>query len=157
MEIRTKPEFRALEADEISALLARNNVGRLAFVTEDGVDIRPLHYVYFDDAIYGRTAPHAKFIQRDFVGERVVFEVDEVEVVFGWRSVLVRGSLSTLAPDGPAAPEWERAARMLQRVTKNAFAPGDPVPERDVVFRIAAEEMTGRASAPFGRGGPPQA
>jgi nitroimidazol reductase NimA-like FMN-containing flavoprotein (pyridoxamine 5'-phosphate oxidase superfamily) len=49
--------IRELEPDEIQALLLRNHVGRIAFSLHDRVDIRPIHYAYADNWLYGRTSP----------------------------------------------------------------------------------------------------
>lgn len=67
------------------------------------MDIQPVHYVYSDGWIYGRTSYGAKY---EALGETahgwwpVVFEVDEVEDLFHWRSVLRRT---------PEREGWERA------------------------------------------------
>ena len=51
------PLFKALSFAESEAVLHRNNVGRLAFALHDRVDVVPIHYVYLNGWIYGRTAP----------------------------------------------------------------------------------------------------
>ena len=71
------------------ALLARNHVGRLAYAHHSHVQIEPLNYVYADGWLYGRTSPGAKL---DATGESwwpVAFEVDEIDSLFSWRSVVV--------------------------------------------------------------------
>jgi nitroimidazol reductase NimA-like FMN-containing flavoprotein (pyridoxamine 5'-phosphate oxidase superfamily) len=45
---------------EIRELLTRNHVGRLAFSFHDRVDIRPIHYIYHDNWLYGRTSQSDK-------------------------------------------------------------------------------------------------
>src|SRR6266498_5822548 len=54
--------IRELTEDEIQALLTRNHVGRIAFSFHDRVDIRPIHYVYRDNWLYGRTQPSDKLV-----------------------------------------------------------------------------------------------
>ena len=79
------PTFRELPRDECDALLARNHVGRVAFSFHDRVDLEPVHYVYAEGWIHGRTAPGAKVaVLRHHPW--VAFEVDEVEGLFRWRS-----------------------------------------------------------------------
>lgn len=140
-------EPRVLEPEEIRDVLARNNVGRMAYSRENVIDIEPIGYVYSDGWIYGRTSEGRKL---QITGETwwpVAFEVDEIEGTFRWRSVVVNGGFYVLSPDGP---EWERAEReraieLLRTVTPEAFTATDPVPYRDIVFRIAVQEATGRA------------
>src|SRR5690349_15736001 len=82
------PTFRELPRDECDALLARNHVGRVAFSFHDRVDLEPVHYVYAEGWIHGRTAPGAKVaVLRHHPW--VAFEVDEVEGLFDWQSVVV--------------------------------------------------------------------
>src|SRR5688500_2206575 len=56
------PEFGVLTRDECERVLARNNVGRLAFSFHDRVDIEPIHYVFADGWLYGRTSPGSKLV-----------------------------------------------------------------------------------------------
>lgn len=144
MSTQAEPEFRELEERDMRSILVRNHVGRLAFSWSGEVDIRPLNYAYAKGRIYGRTSAGAKFIGIE-TPARVAFEVDEVESVFHWKSVIVRGNFEILSPDRDAA-EWESALKLLRRVIHSTFVPSDPVPERTVVFRITVQEMTGRAS-----------
>src|SRR5678816_2297134 len=54
--------IRELTDEESRELLARNHVGRIAFSFHDRVDIRPIHYVYSDNWLYGRTSPTDKLV-----------------------------------------------------------------------------------------------
>ena len=152
------PVFRALDRDEIHDLLARNHVGRLAFARGNHVDLEPVHYVYDGGWIYGRTSPGAKL---DATGEQwwpVAFEVDEIEGLFRWKSVVVHGGFYTILPQRGTGEQaqWEHAVAVLRRLVPEAFTDADPTPFRNVVFRIAVQEASGRAaeSAP---GDPPSA
>jgi hypothetical protein len=46
------------------------------------VEIRPIHYVYHDGRIYGRTAQHAVIFDAAPPGSSVAFEVDEAVAGF---------------------------------------------------------------------------
>ena len=50
------PQFSELSEKSAHALLARNHVGRIAFSFKDQVDIQPIHYVYDERWLLGRTA-----------------------------------------------------------------------------------------------------
>ena len=144
------PTFRNLTRAEIDALLARNHVGRMAYARGSHIDIEPMHYVYANGWLYGRTSAGRKLDVAAREWWPVAFEVDEVEDIFHWRSAVVHGGFYTLDPHGA---EWERqeaekARRLLQQLVPEFFTPADPVPERSVLFRIAVQEVSGRASIP---------
>ena len=144
------PNIVELNGDEIVAVLARNRVGRLAFALHDRVDIQPIHYVYAQGWIYGRTSRGAKLsmLERN---RWVAFEVDEVVSLFEWQSVIVHGAvyLMEAGPDDASREAWEHALGLLRRLIPDTMREDDPVPHRDIVFRIAVQESTGRrASVP---------
>ena len=58
---RVFPIIRELTADESRTLLGRHKVGRIAFSLNDRVDIQPIHYVFDDEWLYGRTSHGTKF------------------------------------------------------------------------------------------------
>ena len=152
MDIQAVPEYWELDERDMRSILARNHVGRLAFAWGGEVDIRPLNYAFARDRLYGRTSATANFVGIESPA-RVAFEVDEVESVFEWKSVIARGSFDILSPEGNAA-EWADAVKLLRRVVHATFVPSDPVPDRTVIFRILIQEMTGRASGePWRAGG----
>lgn len=132
--------------DDIVALLARNRVGRIAYAVHDRVDIEPIHFVYADGWIYGRTSRGTK-LSSLLRNRWVAFEVDEVHSLFDWCSVVVHGAVYFLDPDPTSLTTqrtWERAIELLRRLVPQTLQEGDPVPHRDVVFRIAVQEATGR-------------
>ncbi len=139
--------IRELTRPEIDEVLGRNHVGRIAFSFRDRVDIEPIHYVYNDGWIYGRTQPGTKLtvVQHNYW---VAFEVDEVEDLFGWRSVVIRGGFYILLDEGTEQTRAlrEQAIEQIRRLTPEAFTERDPVPFRDIVFRIAVQEAEGRAT-----------
>jgi uncharacterized protein len=145
----TEAKFRKLEGAEIERVLGANNIGRIAFAQGGRVEIIPIHYIYDGDWIYGRTSPGSAI---QLMGEKwwpVAFEVDETEGLFDWRSVIVHGGLYTVSPEGP---EWEKEAvergvQLLRELIPQAFRDDDPVPVRTTIFRIAVQEVSGRAAA----------
>jgi len=145
MITKRRSNFRELERSDIDALLARHHVGRLIYGWGGRVDVRPVHYVYEGGTIYGRTSHGAKFIDLESLPAEVVFEIDEVESLFHWRSVIIRGNLSLVTPDVLPGSEWDRAVGVLRGLYRGAFSAEDPVPDRTVLFRISIDEATGRA------------
>jgi len=143
------PLIRALDRAGCEAILARNQVGRLAFALHDRVDIEPLHYVYDGGWVYARTAAGHKITTLAH-NRWVAFEVDEVEAVFRWRSVVVHGAVHLLDPDGAPRDRaaWERGVELLRRVVPEAGTADDPVPHRSIVFRIYLDDVSGREATP---------
>ena len=147
-----RPRIRELTREESERILARNQVGRLAFSRQNRVDIEPLHYVFDGGWIYGRTSHGAKLVATGQDWWPVAFEVDEVEGVFQWRSVVVHGGFYVVDEYGAdwEASQWRRGVELLRRIIPETMAEGDPVPHRRVVFRIALQEVTGREAEPVG-------
>jgi nitroimidazol reductase NimA-like FMN-containing flavoprotein (pyridoxamine 5'-phosphate oxidase superfamily) len=147
------PEIRELNETEIETILLRNHIGRVGFSRENRMEIQPVHYVYSEGWIYGRTSFGAKY---DALGDTayhwwpVVFEVDEVEALFSWRSVMVHGGFYVITPEssGSEREAWDRALALLRGLIPETLQEGDPAPFRTVLFRIAAQEMSGREASP---------
>lgn len=148
MDVTALPSFRDLSRSEIDALLARNHVGRMAYARGNHIDIEPLHYVYANGWLYGRTSPGRKLEVAAREWWPVAFQVDEVDDLFNWRSAVVHGGFYTLDPRGAS---WEReeaqkAIDLLRTLIPETFTDEDPVPNRSVLFRIAVQEVSGRAA-----------
>jgi nitroimidazol reductase NimA-like FMN-containing flavoprotein (pyridoxamine 5'-phosphate oxidase superfamily) len=142
-----RPAFRSLDRAEIDALLGRHSVGRLAYVEGHGAQIEPIHYVFEDGWIFGRTQPGSKLTA---LAHRpwVAFEVDEVDGLFDWRSVVVRGGIHFYAPDDapPQRAQYDRALAAIRRLVPAALTAEDPVPDRVVIFGLHADDASGRAA-----------
>lgn len=140
------PTFRELTREECNALLARNHVGRVAFSYHDHVDIEPISFVYEDGWIYGRTSDGTKL--RTLAHNRwLAFEADEVRSLFDWQSVVVKGALYILEAGGPRSDAYDHAIAVMRRVHAEILTPHDQAPERTVIFRIHADQVTGRAAS----------
>lgn len=143
----TAPTFSVLTTAECHALLASEQVGRIAFTFRDRVDIEPVHYVYRDGWIWGRTQRGTK-VNMLAHHPWVAFEVDRIEALFTWRSVVVRGRVEFPDPDG-SVPEQERFAtgvEIFRSLVPHAFTTTDPTPTRDLIFRLHVTEIEGRAA-----------
>jgi uncharacterized protein len=141
------PTFRELSRAECDAVLERNFVGRVAFSFHDHVDIEPVHYVYAEGWLHGRTAPGGKIaVLRHHPW--VAFEVDEVKGLFDWRSVVVHGAVLVLDPEGSAADREAHAVTLahLRRLIPDTLTTGDPAPGRLLLFRIHIDDISGRAA-----------
>jgi uncharacterized protein len=146
------PSFRALSAAECEQVLARNHVARLAYSFHDRVDIEPVHYVYDRGSLFGRTSPGSKLTTLAH-SHWIAAEVDEVEGLFDWRSVVVRGSFYTLSADipGAEAAAWERGTELLRTLIPETGTARDPVAFRSIIFQIRLEETSGREATMHNR------
>ncbi|HEU4699183.1 MAG TPA: pyridoxamine 5'-phosphate oxidase family protein [Gemmatimonadales bacterium] len=147
MAAQFTPTFRELARAEADAILARNHVGRMAFVHER-VDIEPIHYVYANGVITCRTAWGTK-LEALRHQHAVAFEVDEVEGPFDWRSVVVHGLAYIAEPTGSEHEErvYQESLAALRTLMPGALEPGDPAPFRTVILRIHIDAVHGRAAS----------
>lgn len=134
-------------SEDLEAILARNSVGRIAFALQDRASVVPVHYVYEDGWIYGRTAAGGK-LREILRNRRIAFEVDEHTQLFDWRSVVVRGPLYLIEPSDRST--YLKAVSLIRRLVPSALTDSDPVPFRNQLFRIRAVEISGRSSEPSG-------
>lgn len=71
-------EIVELSSAECRERLDRGGVGRLAFLTPEGLRIVPLNYATNADAIVFRTVPDSE-LGRHGEGAEAVFEIDEID------------------------------------------------------------------------------
>lgn len=142
------PRIRKMSRRQMECVLSRNHVGRVAFVSDFRVEVQPVHYVYSDGALYGRSAFGTKTATW-LVRPDVAFEVDEVAGLFDWRSVIVRGTVSLLRARGSPAERsaYWTAVDAIRTLVPAAFTERDPTPARALVFRVDPQEMTGREAS----------
>lgn len=139
------PRILELKRRDAEHVLSRNHVGRCAFVGDGRVELFPLHYVYRDGVIIGRTSlglKYATWLTRD----ELVFEVDESNGLFDWRSVIVRGRVTVLHARGSDAERraFEDAVSAFRTLVPDAFTLRDPTPQRAIAFVMTPHEITGR-------------
>jgi nitroimidazol reductase NimA-like FMN-containing flavoprotein (pyridoxamine 5'-phosphate oxidase superfamily) len=129
-------------------MLARNHVGRIAFSFHDRVDIEPVHYVFNEDWLHGRTSPGTKVATLRH-HPWVAFEIDEVQGLHDWQSVIVHGVVYIPDPEGSPADQsaYESSLELIRHLVPQALERGDPTPWREVIFRVHLDVVTGRASS----------
>lgn len=138
------PLVRELTRTAIEGVLRRNNVGRIAYVLEQRVEVEPVHFAFSGDWIYGRTAQGAT-LRTVHYDRAVTFHVDEIDGVLSWRSILIRGPVTVLPLDCTSheREEWEEGLAALQRLDSPRM-PDDSDAERGSAFRILLDEVSGR-------------
>jgi len=142
------PRIVTMSPASCLALLERHTVGRMAYAYRNRVDITPIHYVHSEGWLFVRTSDGSKMTTLRHV-PWVAFEVDEVEGVFDWKSVVVHGAVYRMARDGAPAEAklWSKGMALLKRIVPETGTPDDPVPYRTVVFGIHVDTISGRSSS----------
>jgi nitroimidazol reductase NimA-like FMN-containing flavoprotein (pyridoxamine 5'-phosphate oxidase superfamily) len=136
--------FRPLDRAGADALLARNRVGRIAYTRRGRLQVEPVLYAWADGWLWARTSYGCGWsaLVGESHGTPVVFEVDEVDAGFRWRSVVVRGLLHPVEhpADGGDPAVWVHAVELV-RALDPAIA-GAAL--RSSLVRIAVEEADAR-------------
>lgn len=136
--LTVRPVFKSLSATACRALLRAESVGRLAYLSGRRVDIQPVHYLLRGGWLLLRSAEGSKLTALAH-NPYVAFEIDDVRGAFRWKSVVVRGTMYLL--DGDRRRD---ALRAMRRVYPQTLTADDPTPERDILYGIHIDEMTGR-------------
>ncbi len=139
------PVFLVLSDDDCAAVLARNHVGRLAFVRDGIVDIEPLAYTFDGDWLFLRSAYGTK-LEALAHNPYVAFEVDEIDGPFDWESVVVHGTVYVLDQAGGQVERaaYFRAVKAIREVAPDALTKHDPTPARQIVYGLHIDRRDGR-------------
>jgi nitroimidazol reductase NimA-like FMN-containing flavoprotein (pyridoxamine 5'-phosphate oxidase superfamily) len=138
-------KIEELSDEEAKGLLARNQLGRIAYTFRAQVDIRPLMYAYEEGWLFGRTSSGEKLrILRH--NRWVALVVDEVVDFWNWESVVVRGGIHFFGQRGDAEDTAmrERALLAIRGVIPEALTEADPAAERNFLYGLAVHEISGR-------------
>ena len=134
-----------LNPAEIEDVLRSEVIGRIGCISDGRPYVVPVCYVYDGDSIYGHTVEGMKWAAMR-ANPDVCFEVEHVDDLTHWRSVVAWGRFEQLAGD---------AAVRGMRLLIDRLAPllgidrGDAPPEHTgqlhaTVYRILLGEKTGR-------------
>jgi nitroimidazol reductase NimA-like FMN-containing flavoprotein (pyridoxamine 5'-phosphate oxidase superfamily) len=150
------PAFYELSEAECRALLARQGVGRLAFLAGARVDIEPLGYVLRGDWLFMRSAYGVKLeaLERH---PYVAFEVDEIRGPFDWESVVLHGTIYELPPNGTESDRmtFADAISALRTAMPEALTDQDPFPQRSIIYGLRIDTVSGRSANGAGAGREP--
>ena len=134
-----------IEPTEIEELLEREHVGRIGCISAGRPYVVPVCYVYRDGEVYAHTREGMKWDAMRAAPD-VCFEVERVDDLTNWRSVIAWGRFEELT--GAAAEEGMRL--LIDRLsplvrTEGASArPDHAEGSHAFVYRIRLDEKTGR-------------
>src|SRR5690606_24696111 len=132
---------------EIIDLLESEFIGRLGCHLDGETYIVPINYVYQNNAVYAHSG-EGKKIEMLRANPRVCFQVDEIDNMFKWKSVILWGTFEEL--------KGQERQQVMQGLIKRIMSTTDN-PARDpshginpalqdslIVYRINIQEATGR-------------
>jgi nitroimidazol reductase NimA-like FMN-containing flavoprotein (pyridoxamine 5'-phosphate oxidase superfamily) len=139
---------------QIDRLLRAETVGRLGCHAGGRTYVVPVTYVYDGSAIYGHTGDGMK-VRMMRENPEVCFEVDRMESLANWQSVIVWGRFEELRATAAAHAMGLLMDRLLPLVTSETAVPShgldpsavhraDVAGRHAVVYRIVISERTGR-------------
>jgi len=142
---------------EMDDLLSRQVTGRLGCHDRGRTYVVPVNYVYRKGAIYAHSGPGKK-IEMMRRRPKVCFEVDDIESIFKWQSVIAWGEFEELTD---IAEKEEAMQALTHRIMPFVISPsGHPshgITESEydvgtridvVVYRIRITSKTGRFEKP---------
>jgi nitroimidazol reductase NimA-like FMN-containing flavoprotein (pyridoxamine 5'-phosphate oxidase superfamily) len=146
-----------LNAEQIDQVLRSEVIGRIGCSVAGQIYVVPVFYAYDGTYVYGHSNEGMK-IRMLRAKPSVCFEVDHVESLVKWQSVIAWGQFEELQGE-----QAEMAEQLLVQRVKPLLAPAigqpagqasqpvgpsdDPAEQRAIIYRIALTERTGRSSA----------
>lgn len=140
-----------LNHNQIDHILHRCIVGRIGCHSGEEMYVVPVTYVYHDGYIYAHSKEGKKILMMR-ENPHICFQVDEIENMSNWRSVIAWGRFEELTGD-----EEHKAAMKIMMdklapfMTSETVRPSHGLPPqkvekalRAVVFRIHITKSTGR-------------
>jgi uncharacterized protein len=142
-----------LTTRQIDQVLQRNLLGRLGCSFENRVYITPISFAYRDNRIYAQSKGGLK-IEMMRSNPQVCFQVDEIDNMANWRSVVCMGTFNEITdPEEQEAATAELEERLAPLVTsESARRPPENIDPpfivekklRAVLFYIQITEKSGR-------------
>jgi nitroimidazol reductase NimA-like FMN-containing flavoprotein (pyridoxamine 5'-phosphate oxidase superfamily) len=144
--------FGKLGKPQIEKVIADNIVGRLGCHADGKTYVVPISYAYDGRFIYARTFEGLK-ISMMRKNPDVCFQIDEMENMANWRSVVAWGTFEELTGEEERNAGLQKLiARILPEISSETvkLSPQWPFPTEDytkiegIVFRIRLTEKSGR-------------
>jgi hypothetical protein len=141
-----------LNQEQIEALLTSNVVGRIGCYADSKVYVVPVTYVYQDGYIIGHTSEGLKIhmLRRN---PACCFEVDHVDNMANWQSVIANGTFEEIKGEEAANAMKKLVTRLLPLMTSQTSQPShgmeqthrqDVAGHSAIIYRIHLTEKTGR-------------
>lgn len=134
-----------LDEEQIDHLLRSETVGRIGVHADGRTYVVPTTYVYDGDAIYGHAAEGMK-VRMMRANRSVCFEVDHIDDMSNWRSVIAWGTYEELSGDVATAAMNLLRSRLAPLTSSETAGPAGRAARDglEVAYRIRLNERTGR-------------
>jgi nitroimidazol reductase NimA-like FMN-containing flavoprotein (pyridoxamine 5'-phosphate oxidase superfamily) len=142
-----------LNETQIEQLLKEQIIGRIACQTKGDIYLVPINYVYKDGYAYGHSSVGKK-IRMMRENPNVCFEVENIQSVFRWQTVIAKGIFEEITDlDEKQQAMQGIIHRIMPFVTSPEGHPSHGFTEKDsdigtdvelVVYRIKLTEFSGR-------------
>ena len=140
-------QIGSLEKSACRHYLERHTVGRLGCYGDGHAYVVPITYAFEDDTVYAYSKPGQKI---DFMRKHpeVCFEIDEIQGLKNWTSVIALGRFEELSGDEAA----QALRRMMQKIATASDSNSESGLDLDfagqfdgaIVFQIKLKSMSGR-------------
>ena len=144
--------FGKLKKNEIEDVLTHQIIGRIGCNAYNTTYIVPISYAYDGDFVYCHTYEGLKIVMMR-TNPNVCFEVDTMENMANWKSVIAWGIFEELTESDTQKKAIQKLynrrvpgipSKTLQLSPQWPFPPDDPEHVKGVIFRIMLYEKTGR-------------
>ncbi|SDP96985.1 hypothetical protein SAMN05428975_4378 [Mucilaginibacter sp. OK268] len=142
-----------LTTKEIEDLLRQQVTGRIACYADGRSYIVPINYAYNGVHIYGHSA-QGKKIDMMRKNPEVCFEVDDIQSIFQWKSVIAWGRFEEITDMDEKQQAMQAIIHRIMPLAENApDHPSHGITEKEsdvgtnvelIVYKIALKEKTGR-------------
>lgn len=141
-----------LTPDQVVRVLHHGMIGRIGCHADGETYVVPVTYVYDGDAVYGHTGEGRKvaMMRKNPV---VCFEVDEMDNLSNWRSVIATGRYEELHGEDAGRCMQLLVDRFLPLMTSESATPShgmqaahraDTTGHTPVMYRLRLSDKTGR-------------
>ncbi|AVR46823.1 flavin mononucleotide-binding protein [Christiangramia fulva] len=146
--------MKTLTREECLNILSHNYIGRIAYTAKGNPEIVPITY-YFDPAqeaiiSYSGEGNKINCMRKNPI---VSFQVDEIETLVKWKSVLVKGSFEELSRSDAKhmLHSFSEGVKkiILDKKNKNLtylkeFSAKMDAPDESIIYRIKISDIQGR-------------
>lgn len=139
-----------LNKREIIDLLESQFIGRLGCHVDGETYIVPINYVYQNNAVYAHSGDGKK-IEMLRANPKVCFQVDQIDTMFKWKSVILWGTFEELKDEERQQAMQGLILRIMPKTDDPAREPSHAInpslQDSLIVYRINIKEATGRFEA----------
>lgn len=136
-----------LNSRQIEQVLHSEVIGRIGCLDRGRVYVVPITYVYDGTSVYGHSVDGVK-LRAMRADPRVCFEVEQVDNLANWRSVIAWGTFEELRNQDAEAGMRLLVDRLMPLLVSSTSGPaheqGHQTSRQAMVYRIRLDERSGR-------------